>query len=233
MSLAVGVLGGMGPAATLDFCARLLATTPAQRDQDHLRVLVDNNPRLPDRHAAIAGLGPSPGPALAEMARGLERSGAELLVMPCNTAHAFADDIRSAVAIPFIDLIEATSDAVEAIAPAGAPVGVLAADGCIQAGLYQRSLAARGLLAQVPEPAVQARLMAVIRAVKTGDTGGAVRAEARALAGEAAAGGAAVVILACTELPLLLNAGDVAAPLVDCTQVLVQRTLEAAWGEAA
>ncbi len=69
VSKTIGVIGGMGPAATVDFFAKLLAATAAERDQDHLRILIDNNPRVPDRNAAIAGRGPSPGPQLAESAR--------------------------------------------------------------------------------------------------------------------------------------------------------------------
>src|SRR5262245_16312339 len=98
----IGVIGGMGPAATADLFAKLLAATPAERDQDHLRVLIDNNPHLPDRNAAIAGRGPSPGPHLAESARGLERAGADFLIMACNTAHAFVADIEAAISIPLL-----------------------------------------------------------------------------------------------------------------------------------
>ncbi len=228
MSLTVGVIGGMGPAAALDFCRRLLEATPARRDQDHLHVILDNKPGLPDRHAAIAGTGPSPGPELARMAAGLERAGAQVLVMPCNTAHAFADDIRRAVDIPLIDLIEATADAAALQAPPGSRVGVLAADGCLDAGLYQRALAARGLEALVPSADQRRRLMDVIGRVKAGDTGLTSRADARALAAELAAQGARLLIAACTEIPLVLGPNDVDVPLVDCTDILVRRTLEAA-----
>ena len=90
MSRPVGVIGGMGPAATVHFMGRVLALNPARSDQDHVRLIVDNNGAVPDRNAAIRGEGPSPGPVLAAMARGLQAAGARVLVMPCNTAHAFA-----------------------------------------------------------------------------------------------------------------------------------------------
>ena len=111
MSKTIGVIGGMGPAATLDFFGKILEATHAERDQDHLRVLIDNNPRVPDRNAAIAGRGPSPGPQLAESARGLERAGADFLVIACNTAHAFQPDIEAAISIPLLSMIDATTDA--------------------------------------------------------------------------------------------------------------------------
>lgn len=100
-SLTVGVLGGMGPEATVDFMARVLAATPASVDQQHIRMLVDHNPCIPDRHAAIAGTGPDIGPGLAAMAQGLEAAGADFLVMVCNTAHAYNDAIRDAIHIPY------------------------------------------------------------------------------------------------------------------------------------
>jgi aspartate/glutamate racemase len=91
--LSVGVLGGMGPETTLDFMAKVVRATPAGVEQHHIRMLVDHNPTVPDRHDAIAGRIPSIGPRLAAMAEGLERSGADFLVMPCNAAHAFQADV--------------------------------------------------------------------------------------------------------------------------------------------
>lgn len=228
-SRTVGVIGGMGPAATLAFQARLLAATPAARDQDHLRVLVDCNPKIPDRNAAIAGAGPSPGPVLAEMARGLERAGADFLVMPCNTAHAFAGEIRAAVAIPLLSLIDETAAAAALAAPGG-KAGVLAVDGARAAGLYETALAERGVTPVLLGPDDQRRFMGCIYAIKAGDTGPAVRAEAVGLARLLTAGGASAVIAACTELALVLEAGDLDAPLIDSTAVLVARTLDYAFG---
>jgi len=229
MSRTVGVIGGMGPAATLEFQARLLAATPAARDQDHLRVLVDCNPKVPDRNAAILGAGPSPGPVLAAMARGLERAGADFLVMPCNTAHAFADDIRAAAAIPLISLVDETAAAAADAAP-GQAVGVLAVDGARAAGLYEAALGARGLTPVMLGAEDQRRFMACIYAIKAGDTGASVRAEMTSLTRVLTAGGARAVIAACTELPLVLDPGDLDAPLIDSTAVLVARTLDYAYG---
>jgi len=226
----VGVIGGMGPAATVEFQQRLLAATPAKRDQDHLRVIVDNNPTLPNRNDAIAGRGPSPAPLLAAMARGLETAGADFLVMPCNTAHAFEGEIRSAVTIPFLSLIGEAANAAALDAPGG-PIGVLAADGCRAAGLYERALADRELNAVVLDEAEQSRLMSVIYAVKAGDVSEPVRAEARALAGSLLARGARAVISGCTELALVIGEADLDAPLIDSTDVLVARTLAFARGD--
>jgi aspartate racemase len=219
----VGVLGGLGPAATVDFMARLIAATPAASDQDHLRLLVDHNPVVPNRHDAIAGRAPSVGPALAAMARGLERAGADVLVMVCNTAHAWEDDIRAAVDVPFLSIIDATVDALDDLSPQR--VGVMAADGCLEAGLYQRALAARGREAVLWDAPEQAAFMALVYRVKAGERGPELTAALATLAGALAARGAEALIAACTELPLVFAQEDAPLPLYASTDLLVARTL--------
>lgn len=221
----VGVIGGMGPAATVHFMGRVLALTPAVSDQDHLHLIVDNNSGVLDRNAAVAGSGPSPAPVLVAMARGLQRAGAEMLVMPCNTAHAFAGAIVAASDLPFIDLIEAASD--EAVSHKAARVGVLAADGCLQAGLYQHAFARRHVAPVLLEPRAQARFMALLYAVKAGDLGPDVRWGMRALAEELVDAGAEALVAGCTEVPLVLGPEDVSVPLTDSLDVLARATIAA------
>ncbi|MBS0385049.1 MAG: amino acid racemase [Proteobacteria bacterium] len=223
MTKTIGVIGGMGPAATVDFFAKLLEATPAERDQDHLRVLIDCNPRVPDRNAAIAGRGPSPGPQLADAARGLERAGADVLVIACNTAHAFAADIQAAVDIPLLSMIEATADA--ALAGNRSRVGVLAADGCRRAGLYQRAFAERDVEALFLNDAAQQDFMQLIYRIKAGDIGDASRRAMERLAISLNARGAQAVIAACTEAPLVLNADTLATPVISSTDALVARVV--------
>ena len=224
----VGVLGGMGPAATVHFLQALLAATPAERDQDHLRVLVDSNPLLPDRNAALAGEGPSPGPQLAAMAQGLERAGAELLVMPCNTAHAFQSEIEAAVGIPFVSIVEATVKAAFALRPDLRRIGLLAAPGAIRAGLYQRAFEARGVEPLIPVGERYERLRALIYGVKAGATGGEARAGMAAVAQGLVDDGAEVIVAACTEVPLLMGGAECPAALVDSTAALAAATVAAA-----
>jgi aspartate racemase len=228
----LGVLGGMGPAATLDFLAKLQRATPATRDQDHLRVLVDLNPKVPDRNAALAGVGPSPGPELAAMAAGLEQAGAEGLVMVCNSAHAFAGEIRAALRTTrLISLVEETADAVARDHPGVRRVGLLAASACLDARLYQEALERRGAEVDAPEGELRARFMALLYRIKAGEVGAAARAEMRAIAETLLAGGAGLIVSGCTEVPLVLAAGDLCAPLVDSTDVLVASALAFAKGE--
>ena len=223
-----GVLGGLGPAATLDFFAKVLAATPAGRDQDHLRLLIDNNPVVPCRNASLAGEGPSPGPALASMAAGLERAGADFLVMVCNTAHAWEADIRAATTLPFISLIDETAAAVRRLRPDLRTVGLLAAAGCRDAGLYQRVFEADGVRVIEPD---RAGFMALIGRIKAGDAGEEVRAGMRKLAQELVDGGAELIVAGCTEVPIVLSPHDLAVPLVSSTDVLVERTIAYARGE--
>lgn len=224
----VGVIGGMGPAATLDFVARVRRLTPAGKDQDHLRLIVDDNPGLPDRNAAIAGTGPSPGPALARTAQGLEAAGAEVLVMPCNTAHAFEADVRRGSRLPFLSIVEATIDATLAVTDA-ARVGLLATTGCLGAGLYQRAFAARGVRTVALEGEDLTRFMRLIYAVKAGDAREAAHGLAE-LATELVAQGAEAIVAACTEVPLVLRPEAVDAPLIDSTECLAIRTVTYARG---
>ena len=110
----VGILGGMGPEATVDLMQRIIRLTPALDDADHIRCIVDNNPKVPSRiKAIIEGGGEDPGPCMAEMGRRLESWGADFLVIACNTAHFYYDAVRDAVTIPVINLIDLVANHVQ------------------------------------------------------------------------------------------------------------------------
>jgi aspartate racemase len=227
----VGVLGGMGPAATLDFFARILAETNAKRDQDHIRLVIDNNPAVPDRNAAIAGTGPSPAPVLQEMARGLKRAGAEILVMPCNAAHAFLDEVKAATDLPTISIIDVTVETMRRSLPQLRYAGVLASTGCIDAGLYQKAFAKNGVHALVPEGEWRDRFMAVLYRIKSGDASPAAKAEMRVISLALSDAGAEGIVAGCTEVPLVLSPKDAAGPLLNSTDCLVMATIAAARGQ--
>src|SRR5580700_7621882 len=135
MPRVVGIIGGMGPEATLDLMRRVLAKTPAQGDQDHIHLIVESNPKIPSRIAhLIDGTGSDPTPELMRIAANLQRAGADALAIPCNTAHAYADAIRRAVSIPLLDMVSLT---VEEIASAGhTRVGLLASTAVHNTALY-------------------------------------------------------------------------------------------------
>ena len=213
MSKVLGVLGGMGPAATVAFLARVQALTPAQADQDHIRIIADINPQVPDRNRAPDAAEKT----LADMAARLREAGAQVLAMPCNTAHAQAAGIRKA-GLPFIDMIAETTEA--ATAGGAKKIGVLATPG--GEALYARALQAKGGKIVRLTGAGRDAFMACVYAVKRGDTGDAPRAEMRRLAATLVGAGAEVVIAGCTEVPLLIGAEDVGAPFVDSAEVLAQ-----------
>lgn len=223
MTKTIGIIGGMGPAACVDLFAKLVAATPAERDQEHFRILIDNNPRIPDRNSAIAGRGASPGPQLAEAARGLEKSGADFLIIACNTAHAFQAQIEDAVSIPLLSMIDATADA--ATAQDAARVGVLAADGCRRAKLYQNAFAERGVEALFVADEMQQDFMKLVFRVKAGDTGDDVRRSMAAMALTLNARGAQAIVAACTEVPLVLSSDTLAVPVISSTDALVERAI--------
>jgi len=226
MSRVVGILGGMGPAATVDLMGRIVAATPASGDAGHLRLLVDSNPAVPDRNRAIAGEGPSPGPAMAAMGQGLEKQGADFLVIACNSAHAWAEEIRAATSIPLLSMIDATVETIRRDHPGVRRVGLLAADACLGAGLYQKPLMAAGY--EVLTTADQPAMMALIYGVKAGKTDAAARAGMAAIARELADAGAELIVAACTEVPLLLAPADSPVPLVDSTDALVRQLVDTA-----
>ena len=213
MSKILGVIGGMGPAATVAFLARVQALTPAEGDADHIRVVMDLNPQVPDRNTR-------PGEAevvLGQMTEGLAAAGAEVIAMPCNTAHAQAGGIRAvceAKGLGFIDMIAATAES--AAASGVKRIGVLATPGGER--LYTQALVARGIETVLLEGADREAFMALVYGVKRGDVGEAARAGMLRLAQALADVGAHGLIAGCTEVPLLLRAEDAPVPLTACVE---------------
>ena len=226
--LTVGVLGGMGPDATVDFMAKVIALTPAERDQDHIRMLVEHNPKVPNRQAAIRSGEPEVGRVLGEMARSLQAAGADFLVMPCNSAHAFVESIREATTIPLVSIIAETVSEVGRAMPGARRAGLLATDGLQQAGLYQDALARAGHAPVVLDDEALGQLMTLVHRVKAGERSEDVGRGMVALANSLSASGAELVIAACTEIPLVLRAADLSVPLIASTDILARRTVELA-----
>ncbi len=231
----IGLMGGMGPAATVDFYRRIVESTDAGRDQDHLHVIVDSQPLVPDRTAFLLGHGEDPAPTLVAMAQTLERAGADVLIMACNTAHAFAPQVAVAVDIPLVELPREAAVAVAGHLPGVRRVGLLATTGTVVSGLYQRALAAQGLESVVPDHVVQERVMDAIYG-PLGVKAGADQRQARHMMEEVGAAlvaaGAQALLLACTELSVLFADSPLpcGAPVVDAAQVAVERVIRLAGG---
>jgi len=227
----IGVLGGMGPEATLAFFSWILKLTPAARDQDHLRVVIDSNPKIPDRTAALLHGGPSPVPALRQGIAGLRRAGADFVVIPCVSAHAFLEELREGAALPILSLFDVTAEAVRARHPAVRRVGLLATTGTIRVGRFQERLAREGLETLTPAGEDQELVMRTIYGVKAA-AGEAdrrpLRENARGVAGRLVAAGAEAVIAGCTEIPLVLKPEDLPVPLFDTLRLLAEAAVATA-----
>ena len=219
----IGILGGMGPEATVELYRSIVSITPAKQDQDHFRILIDNNPKISDRTAAILGKGSDPFPALLESARILEQAGAGFLIIPCNTAHHWLSELRRSLSIPVLDMIAETAVEVARHRPTLRKIGLLATRGTIQAGLYQRALKAKALNFLTPEPDEQDVIMEVIYRVKVGDY--TAKERLLPMAQHLIQRGADGLILGCTELSLIIKQEDTDFPVFDPLSILSYRAV--------
>jgi len=222
----VGVIGGKGPEATEVLFRRIIAQTPVTCEEEHLHVLIDNNPQIPKPALGITGEGADPTPALVASAKLLERAGAGFLVIPCNSAHAYLEAIRAAIAIPVVSII---SETVAAVAREGCTsVGLLASTGLLRTGLYQKAFEAAGVSVVLPGEDDQSAMLAGIMTFK--DTGGAgpVREALDRLCPSLVARGAEGLVLGCTELPVVLDDATLAVPAFDTIDILARAAVREA-----
>lgn len=229
MKKTVGIIGGMGPMATADLFKKIIENTPAKKDQDHIRVLIDSNTEIPDRTAALLSGGASPIPALTDSVHRLVTAGADCLIMPCNTAHGFYDAVQEAAgSVPVLHMIRLTGE--ELKRRGISKVGLLATSGTVQTGIYGRNL--EGIEILTPNSEEQETVMDLIYgAVKAGLTeydASKVQKTADRLLKE----GAQAIILGCTELPLAKELYHLDFPSVDPTLCLAQGAVAFALKEA-
>ena len=221
----VGILGGMGPEATILIMQKLLATVKARDDADHLPLIVDQNPQVPSRiRHLIEGTGEDPGPVLADMARRLVAGGAQALAMPCNTAHHYAPWVRQAVSVPLLDMVALSVDHAARMAGQGGKIGILASPAVRKVGLFDSALAQRGLTALYAsdEPA----MLAAIRQIKAAGPQPEARQTLHAASGDLADRGASVQLVACTEFSLIADSVAPGALTFDTLDVLVKAIKE-------
>ncbi len=216
----IGILGGMGPEATIDLFARIVQHTHAKTDEDHLRIIIDNNPKMPSRQDAILKGGESPVPAMRETARNLERAGADFIIIGANTAHYFYDDIKDAVRIPFLHIIEeAAKETIKAV-PGVRTVGVLATSAAMQTGLYQKSFEKHGIKVLGLPDSIQDQVQKSIFTFKyDGKTPEVVDLMVGPIR-HMIANGAEALVMGCTEIPIILGGMDFSAPLIDPNEVI-------------
>ena len=233
----IGIVGGIGPAATVDFMDKIVLNTDARRDQDHIKLVVDHNPQIPDRTANLIGDGEDPTLAIYAACKRLEANRADLIAIPCNTAHAYVERIRRQVAVPIVNMLHETVRHIGRHQPGCRRVGLLATTGTVSSRVYHEAAAGAPFGLLVPDRQHQALVMRAIygeHGVKAGYVDGECRDDLMRALAHLADAGATVVVLGCTELPLLLGEdaafaiGGREVALLDPTAILARRCVSLA-----
>lgn len=226
-----GIIGGMGPDATVEFMRRIIRSTPGQDDSDHVHMIVDNDPGVPSRiKHLIEERGESPGPYLADMGRRLELAGADFLAMPCNTAHHYYREIADTVSIPVLSMIELSIGRLLSSNSQIQRVGILASPAVYRTRAMEPGLAATGIESIHPSGEKQQKILEVIKTVKRGRAEMAQRSDCEAAIQEMRESGAEAVMIACSELSLLDLGRTAEVPVMDTLQVLAEAVVKHAKG---
>ncbi|WP_312792467.1 amino acid racemase [Sphingobacterium sp.] len=228
----LGILGGVGPSATVDFMNKIIKNTPAKIDQGHIKMVVEQNPQIPDRTANLVNKETDPTVAMFSTCKRLEAEGADTIAIPCNTAHAFVGSIQEHLKIPIINMLTTTAEYIVKRFGKSTKVGLLATSGTVQSGVYHDVFIAAGVTVIIPDTIHQQLVMESIygeKGVKAGQINGICRQQILAVADHLIGLGAQVIILGCTELPLLFPSEEQiyidnrAIQLVDPTEVLAKK----------
>lgn len=222
----LGIIGGMGPAATIDLYKKIVEQTPAEKDQDHIHVIIDSYPQIEDRTSYILHGGKSPAPKLIESAKRLEAAGADALIMPCNTAHYFAKDIENAVNIPLIHIVKCSAEAIKKKYPYVRKIGLIATTGTIKAGVYGDILKNYDLETITLNEELENNIMdCIYKGVKAGKTEEYSKLFQKCV-DDIASLGAELLIAGCTEIPLLMPYIKTNLPVIDATYELASAAVK-------
>ena len=223
MQKTIGIIGGMGPIATYDLFKKIIEKTDAKTDQEHIHICIDCNTNIPDRTKAILDGGEDPVPEIVKSGVRLQSMGADVLVMPCNTAHYFYDKITPFFDIPLLNMLKET--AAEIKRRKIRKVGLLATDGTIKSGVYHSALTDGGIDIVIPSPAKQVSIMDIIyNGVKASNWNIKLDPFYGAIA-ELFDQGAEVLVLGCTELPIAFEMFHIDKPAIDPTSVLAEAAI--------
>ena len=231
MEKIVGILGGLGPEATVLVFNKILQHTPATKDQEHLRILIDSNPKIPERLPAILGTGPNPVPMMALSAEALARAGAEFIIIPCVTAHYFLPELRQKISLPILSMLDEAASVIKASQPSIRKIGLLAAEGTLKVGLFQSRLSRDGIQTVIPEGEDRAEVQRLIFRIK--DTRAKHnREEISRKFGEIGermiTRGAEAILIGCTEISLLMNSDEFPVRGFDALTILARAAVREA-----
>jgi aspartate racemase len=202
----VGIIGGMGPESTIRLMEKIVRYTPITKEQDHIRMIVDNNPGIPDRTDFLLGKGPSPVPMLIKSAQLLENAGANFIAIACNTAHTFVQEIQNVVNIPVLDMLALTADKLVRQFPQGSTFLILTTSGSLSANMFQKYLSLFRL--KVPDPKQQNLIMEIIygkSGVKCGGSNRTNSMKLKKVIKDLIEPDLSGIITGCTEISLILT----------------------------
>ncbi len=224
----IGILGGMGPDATALFFQRVIALTPAQCDQEHIPIIINNNPQIPDRTDAILANGENPVPALQDAIIILEKASVDFIFIPCNTVHVYYNEMQRCVDVPIVNLIESVVDDILKRFPDINKVGLLSTLGTIKSGLYHNTLLKHDIELVAPNEVQHDNLQGAIQELKkqSKDT-----SAIQSLANDLVRAGVQGIILGCTELSLIAKQLILSVPVFDSIEILAEKAVRLAFGE--
>ncbi|RHW35508.1 cysteate racemase [Oceanobacillus profundus] len=221
----IGILGGMGPAATLELFTRIIDNTAAEADQEHVNMIIINDPQIPDRSKYILEDGASPIPKLIENLNKLFYAGADVAVIPCMTAHSFINELNKTSPIPIINAISLVEEHIQTEYPSFNKVGLLATNGSVHSGVYQRYISKEIV---VPEKAGQMEVMDIIygnEGIKSGNTSSEVTDRIRDVTDKLKKEDIEAVIAGCTELSLVMDEKSIDIPVIDPITLLAKKVV--------
>jgi len=231
MDKTIGILGGLGPEATVFLFQKILEHTPASKDQDHLRILIDNNPKIPERLPAILGTGADPVPMMVASGQALEKAGADFIIIPCVSAHYFLPELSRRLNLPIISMLDEAAVRIKAFKPQMRKVGLLAAEGTMRFGLFQNRLMRDVIDTIIPEGRDRIEVQANIFKIK--DTKARhdrkeISLRIHEIAERMIVAGAQGILIGCTEISIVMDLISFSVPEFDALTILGQAAIREA-----
>lgn len=224
----IGILGGMGPYATIDIFKKIVDLTPAKKDWEHLRIIIDNNPKIPSRARCLLFNEKSPVDEMVKTAKNLEKAGVDFIIIPCNTSHYFFSQVASKIKTPIINMIDEVVKEVVLNYKNINKVGLLATEATCGVGIYQSAFAKKNITVLVLDDLGQKQTREIIESAKLNKITKDDKKKAKDLIDKLTDLGAQGVILGCTELPLVYKENNLPLPLLDSTLILAKAAVKKA-----